>query len=43
MTDTRPLSDDAAALRDTERWFVAHGLPYCVPEERTAARGDGAR
>ena len=38
MTDTRPLSDDAAALRATEKWFVAHGLPYFVPEERNAAR-----
>ena len=38
MTRTRPLSDDAAALHATERWFVAHGLPYFVPGERDAAR-----
>ena len=29
---------DAEALRATERWFVQHGLPYFVPEEREAAR-----
>lgn len=38
MTDTQPLSGDAAALHATERWFVQHGLPYFVPEEREAAR-----
>ncbi|GAA1912738.1 hypothetical protein GCM10009737_12810 [Nocardioides lentus] len=26
------------ALRATERWFVAQGLPYFVPEQRAAAR-----
>ncbi len=36
--DTRPMSDDAAALHATERWFVQHGLPYFVPEQREAAR-----
>jgi hypothetical protein len=25
-------------LRDTETWFLAHGLPYFVAEERAAAR-----
>jgi hypothetical protein len=25
-------------LVDTERWFLTHGLPYFVPEERQAAR-----
>jgi hypothetical protein len=29
---------DPEALRATERWFVQHGLPYFVPEEREAAR-----
>ena len=31
-------TDNAEALRATERWFVLHGLPYFVPEEREAAR-----
>lgn len=38
MTDTQPLPDSAADLLATERWFVRHGLPYFVPEEREAAR-----
>ena len=35
---TQPLPDSAADLLATERWFVKHGLPYFVPEERQAAR-----
>jgi len=38
MSGTRSLPDDTAALRATESWFVGHGLPYFVPEERLAAR-----
>lgn len=38
MTDTQPMSDAAGDLRATEHWFVRHGLPYFVPEEREAAR-----
>jgi hypothetical protein len=29
---------DTDALASTETWFVQHGLPYFVPEERAAAR-----
>ena len=32
------MPDSAADLLATERWFVKHGLPYFVPEEREAAR-----
>jgi hypothetical protein len=38
MTETQPLPDSAADLLATEHWFVRHGLPYFVPEEREAAR-----
>jgi hypothetical protein len=39
MSDTPPAPRvDPEALRATERWFVQHGLPYFVPEERNAAR-----
>ena len=39
MSDAPPSPRaDAEALRATERWFVHHGLPYFVPEEREAAR-----
>jgi hypothetical protein len=39
MSDASPSPRvDAEALRATERWFVQHGLPYFVPEEREAAR-----
>ncbi|MGA9746855.1 MAG: hypothetical protein WBQ50_05310 [Nocardioides sp.] len=31
-------ADTGATLLATERWFVQHGLPYFVPEEREAAR-----
>ena len=33
-----PASDEEA-LRATSTWFVRHGLPYFVPEQREAARG----
>jgi hypothetical protein len=38
MTETQPLPDSAADLHATEQWFVKHGLPYFVPEERAAVR-----
>ncbi len=39
MSEQPPAPPDHAdALRATERWFVQHGLPYFVPEEREAAR-----
>jgi hypothetical protein len=38
VTDTQPMPDAAADLHATEHWFVRHGLPYFVPEEREAAR-----
>lgn len=38
MTATQPMPDAAGDLRATEHWFVRHGLPYFVPEEREAAR-----
>ena len=38
MTDTQQMPDAAGDLRATEHWFVKHGLPYFVPEEREAAR-----
>jgi hypothetical protein len=38
MTETRPMPDAAADLHATEQWFVKHGLPYFVPEQREAAR-----
>jgi hypothetical protein len=38
VSETQPPSSGAEELRATERWFVKHGLPYFVPEEREAAR-----
>ncbi|WP_299057870.1 hypothetical protein [uncultured Nocardioides sp.] len=44
MTPPRPRSrrgvpaDLPDAVRATERWFIAQGLPYFVPEQRAAAR-----
>ena len=29
---------DTTPIGATETWFVRHGLPYFVPEERAAAR-----
>ncbi|MCW2761443.1 MAG: hypothetical protein JWR85_1644 [Marmoricola sp.] len=34
---TRPTAE-ASPIAATETWFVRHGLPYFVPEERAAAR-----
>ena len=37
-TRTQPLPEGAAVVAATEQWFVKHGLPYFVPEEREGAR-----
>jgi hypothetical protein len=38
VSDTQPMPEVVADLHATELWFVKHGLPYFVPEERAAVR-----